>query len=100
MVRLPTVDCVQAPNLNAASLAKLHGRIGKDHANRLEASMTATREAALNDLGSPRNPIAHGSVTVGQKLDPERFQRLCGRHLRMADVRFARRTCNDRTSAD
>ncbi|WP_346656250.1 HEPN domain-containing protein [Arthrobacter sp. NicSoilB11] len=67
-----------APNLNAESFAKLLGRFGEDHAARFDEFLTRPRRDSLNDLYSVRNPIAHGDVTGGQKLDPERYRRLCG----------------------
>lgn len=66
-----------APNLNAESLSKLLARFGDDHKVRFETFLSPTLRESLNDLASLRNPIAHGEVTGGQKLDPERYRRLC-----------------------
>lgn len=66
-----------APNLNAESFAKLMGRFGTAHRVRFEQFLTPPLKDSLNDLASLRNPIAHGEVTGGQKLDPERYKRLC-----------------------
>lgn len=66
-----------APNLNAKSFAKLIGRFGDDHEARFEAFLTTALRDSLNDLASVRNPIAHGDLPGGQKLDPERYRRLC-----------------------
>lgn len=68
---------LRAPNLNAESFIKLLGRFGDDHAVRFETFLTKPLRDSLNDLSSVRNPIAHGDVTGGQKLDPERYRRLC-----------------------
>lgn len=65
------------PNLNADSLAKLMGRFGEDNLVRFNAFLTVTLKDSLNDLASIRNPIAHGETAGGQKLDPERYRRLC-----------------------
>lgn len=65
------------PNLNAESFTRLLGRFGDDHAARFDAFLTKPLRDSLNDLSSVRNPIAHGDVTGGQKLDPERYRRLC-----------------------
>lgn len=66
-----------APNLNAESFTKLMARFGADHRTRFEAFLSPTNRDSLNDLASVRNPIAHGEVAGGQKLDPERYRRLC-----------------------
>lgn len=66
-----------APNLNAGSLSKLIARFGEDHESRFEAFLTTPLRDSLNDLASVRNPIAHGEVAGGQKLDPERYRILC-----------------------
>lgn len=65
------------PNLNADSFAKLMARFGDDHADRFNTFLTPTLKDSLNDLASIRNPIAHGEAAGGQKLDPERYRRLC-----------------------
>lgn len=66
-----------APNLNANSFSKLIGRFGPSHAARFDAFLTTPLKDSLNDLASIRNPIAHGDLPGGQKLDPERYRRLC-----------------------
>lgn len=66
-----------APNLNSGSLSKLIARFGEDHKSRFESFLTTTLRDSLNDLASVRNPIAHGEVAGGQKLDPERYRVLC-----------------------
>lgn len=66
-----------APNLNSDSFLRLVGRFGEEHAARFDAFLTKPLRDSLNDLYSVRNPIAHGDVTGGQKLDPERYRRLC-----------------------
>lgn len=65
------------PNLNADSFAKLMARFGEDHADRFYAFLTTSLRDSLNDLAAIRNPIAHGDTAGGQKLDPERYRRLC-----------------------
>lgn len=65
------------PNLNAESFAKLMARFGDDHAARFGVFLTVTLRDSLNDLSAIRNPIAHGDTAGGQKLDPERYRRLC-----------------------
>src|SRR5699024_4440268 len=69
----------KAPNLNANSLSTLIARFGPDHQTRFEAFLTTTLKDSLNDLASVRNPIAHGLVTGGRKLNPERYFKLCGK---------------------
>ncbi|GGE96099.1 HEPN domain-containing protein [Mycetocola zhadangensis] len=67
----------KAPNLNSEAFVKLMGRFGEDHAARFEEFLTKPLRDSLNDLSSVRNAIAHGAVTGGQKLDPERYRKLC-----------------------
>lgn len=66
-----------APNLNAESMSKLLGRFGPDYAARFATFLTPVRKDSLRDLHEIRNPIAHGEVAGGQKLDPERYRVLC-----------------------
>ncbi len=66
-----------SPNLNSETLSKLIGRFGRDHSDRLDTFLNGTLRDSLNDLASIRNPIAHGQVPGGQKLDPERYRILC-----------------------
>lgn len=66
-----------APNLNSAALEKVIGRFGADHRERVQQFLTPTLRDTLDDLSSIRNPIAHGDVQGGRKLDPERYKSLC-----------------------
>lgn len=66
-----------APNLNADSFRRVLARFGDEHAAGFDAFLTNQRRDSLNDLSSLRNPIAHGDVTGGRKLDPEPYRRLC-----------------------
>lgn len=65
------------PNLNAQSFSKLMARFGPEHADRFDAFLTPSLRDSLNDLSAIRNPIAHGDTAGGQKLDPERYRKLC-----------------------
>jgi len=67
----------KAPNLTAEALKKLFGRFGAVEAAKLEAFLTRPRHEALSDLMSIRNPVAHGEVFEGAKLDPTRYMELC-----------------------
>lgn len=66
-----------APNLNPRSFKKLLERFGEPLVSRFEVFLTPSRRDTLEDLSAIRNPIAHGSVTGGRKLDPMRYKRLC-----------------------
>lgn len=66
-----------SPNLNSRTFTQLIARFGDGHARRFESFLTTPLRDSLNDLAAMRNPIAHGEITGGQKLDPERYRRLC-----------------------
>ncbi|WP_460682689.1 HEPN domain-containing protein [Nesterenkonia populi] len=65
-----------SPNLNFNSMKKLIGRFGEEYEARFESFMTQLRRDSLNDLAALRNPIAHGDLAGGRKLDPERYYKL------------------------
>jgi len=66
-----------APNLNPRSFRKLLERFGEPLPSKFDEFLTPALRDSLEDLASIRNPIAHGSVTGGRKLDPFRYQKLC-----------------------
>ena len=66
-----------APNLNPRSFKKLLERFGEPLVSSFESFLTPSRRDTLEDLSAIRNPIAHGSVTGGRKLDPMRYKKLC-----------------------
>lgn len=66
-----------APNLRAQPYIDLIGRFGPAYRAAFESFLGSTRRDALSDLLEVRNDIAHGKYHAGQKLDPERYMRLC-----------------------
>jgi hypothetical protein len=68
---------VQAPNLRVAALKKLFARFGPADEARIDAFLSKPRSDVLSDLMSIRNPVAHGEVIGGAKLDPARYLELC-----------------------
>lgn len=67
----------RAPNLTASRLFELVERFGADYSEQLSAVLTSPLRDSLNDLYEIRNPVAHGKEQGGQKLDPERYRKLC-----------------------
>jgi hypothetical protein len=67
----------QAPNLNPKALIAVFTRFGPSDAEKVDSFLTKTRTDVLADLISVRNPIAHGVLVGGAKLDPARYVTLC-----------------------
>ncbi|MDF1605901.1 hypothetical protein [Nocardioides sp. YIM 152315] len=66
-----------APNLGASAFIKLVGRFGSTYQTSFETFLTPVRKATLSDLLDVRNDVAHGKHFAGQKLNPDRYVRLC-----------------------
>jgi len=67
----------QAPNLTPDALRKLFARFGEQDLQRLDKFIDTSRRDILSDLLSTRNPVAHGDLVGGAKVDPTRYIEFC-----------------------
>lgn len=64
-------------NLTSERFVNLISRFGESHNRAVTQFLTPARHEALSDLLEVRNPIAHGDVIGGRKLNPDRYITLC-----------------------
>lgn len=80
----------KSPNLNVDAFTKLMHQLGGEYGPKFDDFLNGVRRESLGDLMSIRNDVAHGRLSSGSRLDPDRYITLCSEvHDWLIDVLFA-----------